>query len=143
VLEGNPGKRPLPEGEPKPSPIVPRCPGDIDKEAKRIWRQLAPKLERLGLLTEVDGHAFAILCQIRSRLVKIHKFNAQFDSLVQEKVMVDGSGQEHSEAKASPYTVMEKQYYDLFRKYAGEFGLSPRGRVGLVVGSSDKGTDLF
>ena len=140
VLDGNPGRRELPKDEPKPRPSAPACAKDIDKEARKVWKRMAPMLERLGLLTEADGDMFAILCQIRSRLVAI---NGELDQksdeslLIQLKVTIDGSGQEHTEYKPSPWVVMEKQYMLLFRSYATEFGLSPRGRAGLSINSSN------
>lgn len=128
--------------EPKPTPKAPKCPTDLDKEAKKVWKQLAQKLERMGLLTEVDGAAFANLCQIRSRLIAIHKFIKDNNaSLVQEIQKPAADGGVIFEYKPSPYVVMEKQYYQLFRQYAGEFGLSPRGRVGLSVGTDKDGND--
>jgi P27 family predicted phage terminase small subunit len=142
VLEGNPGKRPLPTNEPEPKIAMPDMPDDLDADAQKVWNTLGPKLLRIGLLTDADGDAFAILCQIRSRLTQIHRIMHPTDgtqpALVQMKVTVDGSGQEHTELKPSPYTTMERLYYQLFRQYAAEFGLSPRGRVGLrTVGSSN------
>ena len=48
------------------------------------------------------------------------------------------------ENKQSPYVVMEKQYYQLFRMFAKEFGLTPVGRIGLVVGAeADDDDDLL
>ena len=58
-LEGNPGKRPLNELEPKPKKKAPKCPGWLDAEAKTEWRRVAKQLEELGVLTEVDMAAFA------------------------------------------------------------------------------------
>jgi P27 family predicted phage terminase small subunit len=143
ILEGNRGKRPLPENEPKPVPKAPRCPSDLDKGAKNAWKRLAPKLERMGLLTEVDGDSFAIVCQIRSRLKTIHDFiRKENPSLVQEVQKPDPDGGMRVEYKPSPYVVMEKQYYQLFRMAASEFGLSPRSRVGLGVRGDDSKDDM-
>lgn len=66
VLEGNPGKRPLPKNEPKPAPIAPKCPAWLDSIGKREWKRVAPVLFRLGLLTEVDGTALAGYCDAYS-----------------------------------------------------------------------------
>lgn len=66
VLEGNLRKDRL-KNEPKPRPIAPKCPSWLDKEAKKIWRQLAPKLEKQGLLTENDGPLFSAYCEAYSR----------------------------------------------------------------------------
>jgi P27 family predicted phage terminase small subunit len=63
ILAGNPGKRPLPKGEPQPTQGAPSRPDWLLPEAKREWSRLAPELERLGLLTGVDRAAFASYCQ--------------------------------------------------------------------------------
>jgi P27 family predicted phage terminase small subunit len=55
---------------PKPRPVAPKCPDFLDKEAKAHWRKLAPHLERCGLLTEVDGPAFARYCAAYSLWLK-------------------------------------------------------------------------
>ena len=58
-LEGNPGKRPLNEAEPKPVKKAPSCPKWLEPEAKKEWRRLSKQLEQSGVLTEVDQAAFA------------------------------------------------------------------------------------
>ena len=120
LIEGNPGKRPLPENEPKPYPKAPDCPSDIDAGARDVWNRLGPKLERLGLLTETDGDLFSMLCQIRSRLVWIH-----------------GEIDKKDEKRVSFLLKEERLYSALLRQYATEFGLSPRGRVGLTAGGRE------
>jgi len=124
LIEGNPGKRPLPENEPTPYPKAPKCPDDIDSGAQDVWKRLGPKLERLGLLTETDGDLFSMLCQIRSRLVWIHQEIDKGD-----------------EKKRSFLLKEERLYSALLRQYATEFGLSPRGRVGLTVAGKEVESD--
>ena len=123
-LNGNPGKRPLPENEPTPYPKAPKCPDDIDSGAQDVWKRLGPKLERLGLLTETDGDLFSMLCQIRSRLVWIHQEIDKGD-----------------EKRRSFLLKEERLYSALLRQYATEFGLSPRGRVGLTVAGKEVESD--
>ena len=135
VIEGNLGKRPLPTNEPKPAPITPLISNDIDPEARKIWETLGPKLERMGLLTEIDGDNFSILCQIRSRIANIHNtinITKQLGLGVMDKTVKD-------------LMSLERHYYELFRKFSGEFGLSPRQRVGLAVVGHEKsdGEDLL
>ena len=52
-LEGNPGKRPLNEAEPKPAKKAPLCPKWLEPEAKKEWRRLSKQLEQIGVH---DGH---------------------------------------------------------------------------------------
>lgn len=116
--------------EPKPRPVAPGPPKDIDTRAKKFWKGLAPKLERLGLLTEVDERAFAVLCQVQSFIFQLQ------DDLRQMQLFEDKA--EHLKEL--------RQLYQVFRQYAGEFGLTPRGRVGLTVGGGfgdDEGKDLL
>ena len=67
LLEGNPGKRGLNAGEPKPEKKAPRCPAWLEAEAKKEWKRMAKQMERLGILTEIDMAAFAGYCQAYAR----------------------------------------------------------------------------
>lgn len=69
MLQGNPGKRPLPKGEPQPTPGVPTRPEWLSAEAKREWRRVAPELARLGLLTKVDRALLAAYCECWAQYV--------------------------------------------------------------------------
>lgn len=172
VLEGNRGKRPLPEDEPKPQPVAPDLPKDIDTQAKKTWQRLAPMAVRLGLLTETDGDSFASLCQARSRLLqiwtrlkKIPKELKAAEKKVKEIVAerIDPVSDEDKknagteigflfkeiselQAERAFWMKEERLYFNAFRMLANDFGFSPRGRVGLVVATKDpgaKGKDLL
>ena len=67
ALEGNPGKRSLNTGEPKPEKKAPRCPAWLEGEAKKEWKRMAGQMEKLGILTEIDMAAFAGYCQAYAR----------------------------------------------------------------------------
>lgn len=135
VIEGNPGKRHLPDNEPKPRPLVsPKCPKYLHEEAKKVWKKLAPVVARMGLLTEADQDAFANLCTIRARLIMLnHRIKRGCDL----EDFNDGG------SKPSADSVNERQYMALYRQYAGEFGLTPRGRTGLAVQTDDHDDDLL
>lgn len=62
ILTGNAGKRPLPKNEPKPELGASPPPWLTTPAAVAEWDRLAPRLFKLGLLTEVDGEALALLC---------------------------------------------------------------------------------
>ena len=82
LLQGNPQHRPINDQEPKPKPIAPRCPSWLSPVAKRHWRELAPELERIGVLTTIDVGAFAGLCeswaQYREASEFLHKHGAVY-----------------------------------------------------------------
>lgn len=63
VLEGNPGKRPLPKHEPKPQGMA-EMPGWLRPGAVKVWNEYAPRLEGLGLLTDLDAETFGQWCTL-------------------------------------------------------------------------------
>src|SRR2546421_647039 len=66
VLEGT-YRRDRAKREPKPLPVAPACPSWLDATGRAKWRELKPQLDRLGLLTEIDGDALAAYCSAWSR----------------------------------------------------------------------------
>ena len=127
ALEGNPGKRELAD-EPMPAPAVaPGPPKWLNEDALSTWERLCAVMEPLGLLTEADLEAFAELCVLHSRVVKLHRIcNREVDTAVAQKL-----------------EYRERLMADAFRKAAAEFGLTPRGRVGLSVrGNGKEGNEM-
>ena len=64
VLHGNPGKRPINKGEPKPDAAKLDPPKWLGREGRVLWREYAAKLHVLGLLTELDIELFAQACAL-------------------------------------------------------------------------------
>lgn len=143
--------------EPKPSPKAPPIPAELDADAKRTWRRLEKTLEPLGLLTQADGEKFAVLCQMRSRLKFIWK---EINRLPRRKRQIETtlaelrSLEKTDDVKANITNSLlqlqdlvgygsylwkeERKYAELLRKYASDFGMSPRDRVGLSIVGSDE-----
>lgn len=67
VLQGNAGHRPLPENEPQPhgKAVKPEWMADFPK-VSRVWDEVAPRIEAMGLLTDADSDAFARYCALTS-----------------------------------------------------------------------------
>lgn len=128
ILEGNPGKRPLNAREPVPERKAPTCPKWLDKEAKKEWKRLAPKLERMGVLTEVDMAAFAGYCQAYSRWRENEQFISEHGSLVRTP-----SGY----WMQVPQVSMAQQYMKQMEKFAEQFGLTPASRSRLIADSAE------
>jgi len=122
ILQGNPGKRPLPQGEPKPLAAKPARPGWLLPEAKREWARLAPQLVRLGVLTQVDRMPFAMLCQSWARY---QRSQARLDTLEEE----DQAGS----LKYRREQMISSRCFAEVATLAGRFGLtaSDRGRLHL------------
>ncbi len=107
-----------------------------------MWKRLAPQLTRIGLLTEIDGDMLAGVCVLRSRLIFLgEKLRARDRRSLLAVRETEGG----KVPFPHPYTVMERQYFQLFRMFAREFGLSPLARTGLSVGTEEQeeGEDLL
>lgn len=123
-LEGNPGKRPLNEFEPTPKQELLECPSHLTGEAKAEWKRMAPKLYRLGLLSEIDGAAFAAYCQSYALWVEA-SIKLKDGSYI---VLVNGYPQQN------PYlSVMNKAIKEM-KAFMTEFGMTPssRSRISAV-----------
>lgn len=139
ALEGgrsNSLQKPEDINEPKPAPVNPDPPKELGTQAKKIWKDLAPKLSKLGLLTEADVLAFTVVCHEAALIrfcLKELKEPEMFKSL------------ENLEKEAKTIEIYRASVANLY-KFAKEFGMTPRGRVGLVVGGGGErgaGADLL
>ena len=119
LVRGNPGKRPLPKGEPQPRVCLPPCPRWLSLEAKREWRSLGPKLRAAGIMTELDGTALALLCQTWARWVEAEA------KVTELGAVVEGS---HGQLMRSPYTRISAQAADQLLRLLVEFGMTPSSR---------------
>ena len=63
ILEGNPGKRPLPQNEPQPQGDA-VMPDWLRPGAVKLWNEYAPLLTQLGVLTVADSEAFGQWCSL-------------------------------------------------------------------------------
>lgn len=64
LVRGNPGKRAIKKGEPKPTlDDAPLPPAFLNDDAKVEWGRVVPDLQRCGLLTKIDRAALAGYCQ--------------------------------------------------------------------------------
>lgn len=124
VLEGNPGHRPINRSEPKPRPIAPKCPSWLDAEAKREWRRIAPALERLGLLTEIDGAALAGYCQSYARWRQCQQVLAK-DGLTFKT--------ESGYMAARPEVAIANRALIEIRAFCAQFGMTPSARARMQL----------
>lgn len=123
VLEGNPGKRQLNLNEPEPIAKAPSCPKWLEPEAKKEWRRLSKKMERLGILTEVDMAAFAGYCQAYARWKAAEEFISKHGAIVKTP---SGYWQQ------IPQVSIAQQYLKDMQKLAEQFGLTPASRSRII-----------
>lgn len=134
LLEGNPGKRPLNTQEPKPRPIPPKMPrGVLPKEGRRLWRELVPKLEKLGVVTEVDGPALVMLCLHYAFAVQAGR------QLRQEGITI----QDRDVRRKHPALQILRDHSAAWRQYAEQFGLTPSARSRLSIPEPEEADEFF
>lgn len=141
--EGNPGKRPLNESEPKPPNPTSLDPPDwLNEIAKREWWALAPELERMGLLTLVDRAAMAMYCHHYSIVQMCRAQMGEGMTVAQQLLHETPNGH----MQASPYNSMLNQASMLMHKYQTEFGLTPASRARVSTdpeGKADPDEEMF
>ena len=124
VLEGNPGQRPLNENEPKPKPIAPDCPDWLADVAKEEWKRIAPQLETLGLLTQIDMAMLAGYCQMYARWKAAELILAEKGLTFETP-----SGYEQQRPEVS----IAKNALSEMRTLAAEFGMSASSRTRISL----------
>ena len=124
VLEGNPGKRPMNDQEPKPVKKAPACPKWLDAEARKEWRRLAKKLEALGVLTDLDMGVFATYCNAYARWKEADEFISQHGTVVRTP-----SGY----LQQLPQVSIAQTYAKLMNKCAEQLGLTPSARSRIIA----------
>jgi len=125
ILEGNPGKRPLNDAEPRfriPRRMPP-APDHLDDEGKKIWRRLGPKLLRAGLLTDVDLYVLGMFCTAASRWIEAERMVKRLGPILVSK----DSGNFYQ----NPYLHVANRAWEQMRKLLPELGLSPAERSRL------------
>ncbi|MBK5292166.1 MAG: phage terminase small subunit P27 family [Acidobacteriia bacterium] len=128
ILEGNLGKRPLKDREPRPRQIAPKCPKHLDAEARREWRRMVPILIRMRLLTEANQYLLANLCQSFSTLAK-----------AQQKLSETGLLRKTPSGylQQNPMLSVVNGCIEIIANLSREFGLTPRSRIRLQAGPAD------
>ncbi len=95
-------------------------PRDLRPEAKKLWRRLAPGLEKRGLLTALDQWAFSSLCSTWAIICDL--------SAIVER---DGAVITGPRGKVSIHpAAREKERWEKdFLSWMKEFGLTPTSRM--------------
>jgi phage terminase small subunit len=156
LIKGNPGKRPI-EPSPQPTPVAPKPPSWLLPEAKKRWKELAPELEQLGLLTKADGLTFSMMLthyalavdalrQLKSWKKEIGNLGYNDLPLTIKRsidklpLVIKGSKDTYL---ANPLLRILRDHSALFKAYMAEFGLSPSSRVGFSVPDQSSEWDEF
>ena len=129
LLQGNPGKRRLNSNEPKPPQELPLAPEHLNDAAKKEWNRLGPQIVKLGLLTSIDGSAFAAYCVVYARWVEAEEALKKTGFVVKAP-----SGY----PMLSPFYTVANQCLSQMRAYLTEFGMTPSSRSRTSVAGQEK-----
>ena len=131
ILQGGKKKthRPLPPDEPKPPPVIPKCPKHLDHEARKEWRRMAKELEPLGLLTGLDKAVFASYCQAWSIWVEATMKVRDSGLVVKAST---------GTPMMNPYLPIVNKANEQMMKALVEIGMSPSSRSRVKVAEKPK-----
>lgn len=122
------------KAEPKPEAELLRAPAWLKGEARAEWKRIAPKLYRLGLLSELDSSALAAYCQARGR------FREAVEQLEAEGYIVTAPS---GYPIPSPWVAIQNSAHKAMLEGAREFGLSPASRTKVSAAGTPKKQDPF
>jgi P27 family predicted phage terminase small subunit len=134
VLQGTFRKDRAPKREPKPKVGAkpPTPPSYLGALARAEWRRLAPRLHKLGLLTEVDRSKFAMYSQAYARWQEAEKvITEQGMTFMTEKGYV----------VQRPEVAIALKQCKMAKELGGEFGLDPAARSRIDVPEPEKPKD--
>lgn len=124
LVAGNPGKRALPENEPKPVRERPNKPAGMSGPASKIWDIVADETFKMGVLTTADGPALRMFCEAWARFFEARRAILQFGSMTYETEGVAGM-----QIKLHPLVGVQERAERTIRSWCSEFGLTPAARA--------------
>lgn len=120
--------------EPKPRVCIPPCPKHLTAAAKAHWKAVAPRMARLGILTEIDDEAFGALCEWHAIWVEAKR------QMVREGITLTSKT---GYTMPSPsFTVASKALKQMESLWA-EFGMTPSSRSRIKAGEPVEASDPF
>lgn len=140
ILYGEKNKDRINLNEPKPKPILADSPPSwLPAVSKKKWKELVPKMERLGILTEIDGTSFALMLLHYGLAVEVAQELKKFKGAFKGGKFVQKDA--FSGAKKNPLHQLLRDHSSAYKSYMVEFGLSPSSRSNLHSGKDDEVID--
>lgn len=120
LLRGNPGHRPIGKREPKPRAGAPSCPAWLGGEAKKMWREIAPQLQEMGVLTKIDRNALTLYCETWAR------WRLTVEALVGLDYRKDG-------LEIKRLSIIARDSLGILHRLGAAFGMTPSDRTRIQV----------
>jgi P27 family predicted phage terminase small subunit len=150
ILAGNPGNRPLPEGEPQPpADIYPQPPDWISEEGRAMWDSRISVFAPLRLVTRADRDTFARWCELMVAYLKEKTFvqrNGTTYPVYENVATLDANGRpllndaglvvlqkQLKAVKKFPQVEIMHRLLRELRSIEADFGMTPASRTRINV----------
>lgn len=131
MLRGNASKKPLAsllDDVVRPDVEIPECPAHLEGEARAEWARIAPHLEKLGLISQIDRAALTGYCDTWGEYVwacgQIKVMNASDASGQSGRIWNTPSGYK----QISVLQQIRNRSLEQMKSFLAMFGLSPSDR---------------
>lgn len=116
--------------EPQPDPEKPRCPAWLSTHAKSAWRELAPQLHTMGVLTKVDRGVLAQYVETWARWRECQHFVAR-NGVAFPVYKGTGDDRQLVEMRTFPQARLARSLVDVLVRLGDRLGLNPAARSRL------------
>ena len=124
LVAGNPGKRAVNGGEPEPMLLTDLTPpAHLSERSAEVWRQLAPMLRRLQVLTEADVISLEMLCDA------VADYRFAREKRADNFVVTSSKGSQ----MVSQWLVAQQMSSKRAEGFMGKFGMDPVSRSRVMV----------
>ncbi len=145
-LEGNPGRKPINENEPKVEPAEVEPPDTLGPDAKEEWDRILPLLFAARIMTKLDRALLTAYCEAWGGYLKACREVARVGDVIPSHVTCPackakdpectrckGRGWVAGNLYQSPHTNVRAMYYKQMTACAAELGMSPISRTRIHV----------
>jgi len=137
IVEGNPGKRPLPENEPQPQAGAPSAPKHLSASARKHWRTVCRQLKKANVMTHLDADALAMYCETFSLWMDAAA-DVQDRGMLLEFEKESKAGLVYTAVEVNPHVKIAAKAFDQLRLMMIEFGMTPSSRTRVSTVPSGK-----
>ena len=139
LLRGNPSKKPLAsllDDVVRPRVEIPDCPAHLEGEARTEWERIAPHLQGLGLISQIDRAALTAYCDAWGEYVWASTRIAAYNAADRKsKRPADATGERgriwdtpSGYKQISVLLQIRNRALELLTRFLAEFGMSPAAR---------------
>lgn len=126
LVEGNRGKRALPQNEPDPDYLADLTPpAHLPPAAAVVWAELAPRLRAARLLTVCDTLALEWLC------IAAAQHRQATAQIGDDKLIMRNA--ETGSLSPSPWIIIQSMAFKRGKAIADAFGMTPSARARVMV----------